>query len=501
MEGPSMADGAEIELKLHIPAASWRSVETFVRGRGAGAEQIDLHAAYFDTPDGRLAAERIAWRVRRENDSWVQTLKGHVADDDGMTRHEHEVAVPRSAVKRPDPGRHAGTPIGERLIALLADATHDAAPTERFHTEITRLARTARTAGGTVQYALDRGAVVSGDGRARHEISELEIELVSGSPTAVLRAARAAATRHGLWIDTVNKARHGGIVSSGSTTAPVARATMPALHKTMSAEHATRTMMRACLVHVLDNTSVIAHGFDGPEHAHQARVGLRRLRTVIRVFGDLLTDLDPTWEPRLADAFTALGAARDRHVALERWAAPLAKVGAPDVRLPEAEVDLGAIFRGVDWTLLVLDLLDAVHAGSPLDDEPGALRVKPVVGDRLDGLRRAALRAPKSFAGREPDEQHTIRKRVKRLRDISELTASLYKPARVRRFVKSLPPALDALGTLQDLDAACAIYESLAVEDPDALFAVGWFRGRRPAVVKECIAPLRTAANADPHWR
>lgn len=494
-----MADGAEIELKLHVPPEKWRAVETFVRGRGAGAEVLDLHAAYFDTPDGRLAAQRMAWRVRRENDRWVQTLKGHVADDDGMTRHEHEVAVTRTAARRPDPARHAGTAIGERLLALLADTEQQ--PTERFHTEITRLARTARTTGGTVQYALDRGSVVSGDGAMRHDIAELEIELVAGSPAAVLRAARAAATRHGLWIDTINKARHGGIVSSGVATAPVSKGSMPVLDKRMSAEHATRTMMRACLVHVLDNTSVIAHGFDGPEHAHQARVGLRRLRTVIRVFGDLLNDLDPTWEPRLADAFAALGAARDRHVALERWAAPLAKVGAPNVTLPEAEVDLGAIFRGVDWTLLVLDLLDAVHAGSPLGDEPGALLVRPVVAERLDDLRRSALRAPKSFASREPDEQHTIRKRVKRLRDISELTASVHKAARVRRFVRSLPPALDALGTLQDLDAACAIYEALAVDDPDALFAVGWFRGRRPAVVKECIAPLRAAANADPHWR
>lgn len=494
-----MADGAEIELKLHVPPEKWRAVETFVRGRGAGAEVLDLHAAYFDTPDGRLAAQRMAWRVRRENDRWVQTLKGHVADDDGMTRHEHEVAVTRTAVRRPDPARHAGTAIGERLLALLADTEQQ--PTERFHTEITRLARAARTTGGTVQYALDRGSVVSGDGAMRHDIAELEIELVAGSPAAVLRAARAAATRHGLWIDTINKARHGGIVSSGVATAPVSKGSMPVLDKRMSAEHATRTMMRACLVHVLDNTSVIAHGFDGPEHAHQARVGLRRLRTVIRVFGDLLNDLDPTWEPRLADAFAALGAARDRHVALERWAAPLAKVGAPNVTLPEAEVDLGAIFRGVDWTLLVLDLLDAVHAGSPLGDEPGALLVRPVVAERLDDLRRSALRAPKSFASREPDEQHTIRKRVKRLRDISELTASVHKAARVRRFVRSLPPALDALGTLQDLDAACAIYEALAVDDPDALFAVGWFRGRRPAVVKECIAPLRAAANADPHWR
>lgn len=497
-----MAGGAEIELKLHVPAERWRAVEAFVRGRGATSETIALRAAYFDTPGGALARERMAWRVRRENDRWVQTLKGHVADDDGMTRHEHEVPVSRAAARRPDPARHAGTPVGEHLLRILGSGDDDAdAPVEQFHTDITRLARTTRATGGTIQYALDRGIVASGDGTRRHEITELEIELVSGSPLAVLRAARTAATRHGLWIDTLNKARHGAIVSAGATTAPVTKGTTPALTKRMSADHAVRSMMRTCLVHVLDNTSAIAHGLDQPEHAHQARVGLRRLRTVIRVFGDVLPDLDPTWEPRLAAAFGSLGDARDRHVALERWAAPLAKVGAPHVELPEAEVDLMALFRSTDWTLLVLDLLDAVHAGTSLVDDPADVRVKPVIAERLEELRRAALRAPRSFRSREPDEQHTIRKRVKRLRDISELTADLYPAKRVRRFVRSLPPALDALGTLQDLDAACAIYEGLVETDSDALFAVGWFRGRRPAVVKDCIAPLRDAAHADPHWR
>lgn len=495
-----MAGGAEIELKLHVPAERWRAVEAFVRGRGTGCETIALRAAYFDTPDNAVARARMAWRVRRENDRWVQTLKGHVADDDGMTRHEHEVPISRTAARRPDPTRHAGTPVGEHLLQILgADGAE--APIEQFHTDITRLARTARGTGGTIQYALDRGVVASGDGAHSHEISELEIELVSGSPLAVLRAARTAATRHGLWIDTLNKARHGGIVSTGATTAPVTKGAVPTLTKRMSADHAVRSMMRTCLVHVLDNTSAIAHGLDQPEHAHQARVGLRRLRTVIRVFGDLLPDLDPTWEPRLAAAFGSLGDARDRHVALERWAAPLAKVGAPHVELPETEVDLGALFRGTDWTILVLDLLDAVHAGTALVDDADSPRVKPIVAERLEGLRRSALRAPRSFASREPDDQHTIRKRVKRLRDISELTAGLYPRARVRRFVRHLPPALDALGTLQDLDAACAIYEGLVESDSDALFAVGWFRGRRPAVVKKCISPLRDAAHADPHWR
>lgn len=494
-----MTGDAEIELKLHVPDASWRAVETFVRGRSDSARTVELHAAYFDTPDQQLAHHRIAWRVRRENDQWVQTLKGHLPDDDGITRHEHEVRVSRAALRQPDPRRHSGTAVGERLMSLVASL--EVLPTERFHTEVTRLSRTARATGGTIEYALDRGRVESGDRAASHKIAELEIELVSGSPSAVITAARSAVRRHGLWIDTINKAGHGAIVSVGATTAPVVTATVPALHTTMSADHAVRAMMRTCLVHILDNTSAIAHGLDEPEHGHQARIGLRRLRTVIRVFGDLLPDHDHTWEPRLAEAFGVLGDTRDRHVAIERWAEPLAAVGAPVVELPEVEVDLGAYFRRADWTLLVLDLLDAVHAGRTLDDSATGQRVSRAVGARLTALRRAALRSPSTFARLTPAQQHTIRKRVTRLRDVAALTASLYPAKKVRRYIRVLPPALDALGTVQDLDAACGIYEEIVAVDPDALFAVGWFRGIRPAVVKACRRPLRAAADADPYWR
>ena len=56
----------EIELKFQVPAESRAAVAAAVAGRGATARTLRLQAAYFDSPDGRLAAAGVALRLRRE---------------------------------------------------------------------------------------------------------------------------------------------------------------------------------------------------------------------------------------------------------------------------------------------------------------------------------------------------------------------------------------------------------------------------------------------------
>lgn len=139
----------EIELKFQIPDASRRAVEAAV---AAGeSRRTHLQAIYFDTADRRLAAAAIALRLRKEGRRWVQTLK--VGGPDAMQRFEHNVplvgamAVPAGAVPGIDPVRHAGTPGGERLAAVLAAREGEVAPprlVELFRTDIWRRARCER---------------------------------------------------------------------------------------------------------------------------------------------------------------------------------------------------------------------------------------------------------------------------------------------------------------------------------------------------------------------
>src|SRR5450631_78040 len=108
----------EIELKLQVPRAQRAAVDAAVAGRLA-RPRMRLQAAYQDTAKRALASAGLALRLRREGRQWVQTLKG--PSDDGLTRSE--LNAPRgggTAVPEIEPSLHAGSPVGDRLLGLLA---------------------------------------------------------------------------------------------------------------------------------------------------------------------------------------------------------------------------------------------------------------------------------------------------------------------------------------------------------------------------------------------
>lgn len=200
----------EIEVKLHVPDDSCDGVDAAVREAGT-AHDVHLVAQYHDTVDWALAARGLTWRIRREGDRWVQTLKGRTGDD-AMARVEHDVDVTHLVAADGSPpaldaSLHDG-PLGHRLCAAL-DAIDGGigALHARFATDVHRVECLASNEHGTVLLALDRGRITAGE--AWIGVSELEIELVEGSADAVLVEADSWATRFGLQRDPVNKARRG----------------------------------------------------------------------------------------------------------------------------------------------------------------------------------------------------------------------------------------------------------------------------------------------------
>lgn len=490
---PSTPD-LELELKLRVPPGAVRGVEQAVRGRN-GATRTHLQASYVDTPDRLLAAAGVGWRMRKEGRRWVQTVKADLrGGPDGLRRFEHNVTVSSRTRPAPDARLHLGTEAGDRLAELLAGL--DSAPMERFHTDIWRLSRQARAAGGTVEFAFDRGTIEA-DGR-RTDVCELEIELVKGRPHAVVATARTWVQRHGLWIDVATKAHRGTMLADDVHESPFVKAPTPALRAEMSIDAAIREMTRACLVQIMGNASAVAAGTGGHEHVHQARIGIRKLRTVFSTFGAHSPAVDEAWGPALADVFTRLGTGRDRTVVLAQWIDALREAGAPPITQPSSASDDPAdIFRSVGFNLLLLDLLDYVHGAPLADDTP----LRDIVGRELRALRRRSVRDPRSFPSLAPLQQHAVRKRLKRLRYIAELTAALYDRKKVVRYVKALAPAQEALGVMNDLTVATELYRAVVPVDSAAWFAVGWLSSRRDAAVKACVKPLRAAEDATPYWR
>ncbi len=480
-----------------------------------------LQAAYVDTPERLLASEGMALRVRREGRLWVQTLKGAAAD--GLTRAEHNVPLGGgAAVPVPDPARHAGTPIGDRLIALI-EASPEADLRVLFRTDILRRTRLVRMRGGAeVELAFDAGRILANDRQL--PVQELEIELKNGSSAAVIETARRWVPRHGLWLDTRTKAERGDMLARDQRQAAARQARPVALDKAMTRDDAWREVLRACTEQITVNASQIADGLHGDEHVHQLRVGLRRLRSAQALFEVDREAPAPVWDESARALFQQLGEVRDHAVTEGEFAAELdaalqaaafgssevAGTGAgrnaePSLAVPKAPAVLARdVVRAPAVQLLLLDLLAAGIAPAPAepDAEPDAEPpLRDQLAKRLDRWHRRAAADVKRFAELDDEARHRLRKRIKRLRYAVEFSASLFAQRKVRRYLKPLRALQERLGALNDITVAMATYSSLRDTDPRAWFALGWLAARRERVIKEARGDLRGFAKAARFWR
>ena len=523
----------EVELKFQVPPQVRKAVESAVAGPQA-ARRIHLQAAYFDTPAGHLAAAGLALRLRKEGRAWVQTLKGTLPDGTSMTRAEHN--VPRAeigaSVPAIDPQLHADTPVGAALIRVLQAA--NAELQQMIRTDIWRRTRTVRVAGGVLELAFDVGVIeaVAAVPPRQLPVCELEIELKRGSPQLVVTAAQRWVARHGLWLDTRSKAELGHLLSRDDAMAEARRANEVTLARSMTPAAALDAVLRSCLVQISVNASQIASGRHAPEHTHQLRVGLRRLRTALRFFdGAQLADaIDAATREQLAvDAaalFRQLGQARDRAAVAEPLAIELARAlaavgqsGEPP-RLPASgdEVDPTVLVRQSTAQRLMLRLISRVQgddarvapstptgaidqaAAGTIGPEP-ALPLRQRLAQRLNRWHRQVVVDAKAFDTLDDEGRHRLRKRIKRLRYASEFSASLFNERAVRGYLKALRALQERLGTVNDVAVGIALYSAAAPADARALFALGWLAAQRERALAACKSDLKRFVGAKRFWR
>lgn len=502
----------EIELKLQVPSAQRAAVEAAVAGR-TPAPRMRLQAAYHDTAERTLALAGLALRLRREGRQWVQTLKG--AGDDGLTRAEHNVRRGAgAAVPAIEPRLHAGTMVGDRLIALLG--ANPGTPLQTlYRTDIRRRTRTqvVRSPGrpqSRVELAFDAGRIDAG--AASIEVCELEIELLAGSPSAVIETARRWLPRFGLWLDGRSKAERGDLLARGERVAPARTAEPVQLTPQMNAAAAWQAVLRNCADQILANASQIASGTHAPEHVHQLRVGLRRLRSALALFDDDR----PALGEGAAALFRRLGAARDGVVIDGEFGAELAAamrsarvaqevVAAP----PAADTPPPAIIlREPASQTLLLDLLAAMHAEperTPESTPKSAPADAPAIGDRLaarlNRWHRQVVADAARYGELEDEARHRLRKRAKRLRYATEFCAALFERRAVRRYLKALRALQERLGAVSDAVMAMDAFGTRAPADPHAMFALGWLASRREALIAAAAPELKAFTKVARFWK
>jgi triphosphatase len=236
---------------------------------------------------------------------------------------------------------------------------------------------------------------------------------------------------------------------------------------------------------------------------HQLRVGLRRLRTALREL-TMLADLAAAAEqlqPPLKDLFGVLGEHRDRATLLPQLQQDLAAAGGPDLAWTPELPDLAAAVRSPAFQSAMLKLVALAHdLRSRGDGKLGPARRQ--LRARLQQLHRRTLREGARFDALALPERHAVRKRLKRLRYLSELVRPLFRAADVDRYVDSLKRLQDALGCYQDAVAGRRLLVARAAEDPRAWFGAGWLAAREQALAADCARACRKAAQrAQAFWK
>ena len=199
----------EREIKLALPPDRADAADRFFAGiASVPGRDVPLANIYFDTPSFALAGAKIALRLRKTPDGWLQTLKAAGSATGGMhSRHEWETAVATEALEFDALARACDD---ESALAALRAAAP--ALGERFRTTFVRRLWRLVFEGAKIEAAIDRGDVTAHvDGQTRSEaISEIELELLEGDESALHALTKQlSAEVPGLVPENVNKAQRG----------------------------------------------------------------------------------------------------------------------------------------------------------------------------------------------------------------------------------------------------------------------------------------------------
>jgi inorganic triphosphatase YgiF len=274
----------EIELKLEASRADIGQLKRAL-GRNHGLHQQGspererLETTYFDTSQLDLRQAGVQLRVRRAGDRHVQTIKRVERSDAGLFDRgewEQDIAGDRpdfTALKKLDLGRTLNEKIRRTATPVVK-------------TVVTRAAYRLGDRQGSMKLALDEGYVAA-CGR-RLPINEVELELERGNPAQLFATARRRQRIAPLRLGIDSKADRGfGLVAQRTPLGP-AKSGKLSLRRGMTAGEAFRAIGHDCLRQLVANEPALQR--QDFEAVHQMRVALRRLRSAISLFEEVVHD-------------------------------------------------------------------------------------------------------------------------------------------------------------------------------------------------------------------
>ena len=353
----------------------------------------------------------------------------------------------------------------------------------------------------------------------------LELRLVSSEPKALFDAARELVAA--VPVQITSPSQHGPLPERGADVAPWRDSAAVDLAPDAPVAEA----LAAVLDRGLDDLTVNAaclEGDDHPEIVHQMRVGLRRLRSFIRICRPALAeDSYALLRARLRELAAPLGPARDIDVVIEDILEPAARYmsNEPELhRLVEAAEaarrrrydEVRGAVAARPYTEALLDLREWTHdlalgghdaeSGEPLS----ALRLGDLAVRALRRQRRRVRRIGDHIHRLDAHERHELRIAIKRLRYVAESCASVFGARRAARYVRRLAALQKVLGVENDVAVAGRVLGELASapdggRDPGLTFAAGKVQGFHAAGAakrrRRLLKRWKRFSTTKPFWR
>ncbi|KIM00389.1 Adenylate cyclase [Paramagnetospirillum magnetotacticum MS-1] len=492
-------DGREIELKLALAPEDLARIAQrpcLSAGRLAEPTSKRLSSIYYDTSDHILASQGIAVRVRRTGSGFVQTVKTAGTSVSGLfDRDEWEVPL-----ASPDLDAEQ-----LRLTGLAAFADGELADllTPVFSTEVDRVLIRLGGEGWEAEVALDRGALVVGD--RREEISEVELELVSGTPAHLFRLATHIQAETAARPLCLSKSERGYSLAAGKT-APVVKAKAPILTPAMTVEESFRAIARACLEHLMLNERCLL-ATEAGEAIHQMRVAMRRMRSAIKVFKAVTEGPDlERIKDDLRWLLAHLGPARDADVFLSEIVDPVLAAHPGNAGLialrahwrKDRETKLAAAISAVKskrYATMTLNLGRWVETGDWLTPSHGGARrrlAEPIATFAAGRVGKVVTRLLKeggeTLSRLSPEQRHAVRIRGKQVRYAGEFFASLVPRKSTKVYLSELAELQDVLGKLNDIAVAGPKLSGRgagAGSSRAAGLIAGWHQSRRATLLND----------------
>ena len=542
----------EIELKFLVPESRLKGLMRQAQVKSSQMTQLAAH--YYDTPDQQLAKAGIGLRIRKEGESWVQTIK---AGGDGIAaRLEHNAVLDTEQVQAmldanalmPDLTIYKGTSIAPALsdftLKKLAKTL-----TRQYVTDVQRTTRLLVEDSGdqmdnqtdnqinnqvsnSIEIAYDYGEIIHGtDDTQREIIQEIEFELISGDLDFLFITAKTWCQRYKLCLSTVTKAERGGLLINGRDHSPAVSADLSQLNinKKISMPAFVRATVHNCLLQILPNSSAIIAGSTASDHILQLQVGIRRLRAALSAFASFSDEINPDWQPILNQTATLIDGYQELDYLASHIDPKLQEVGAPETNWT---ADINALKNkpieaiGIpDFQLTLLELIAFTMSDPSLEPQNNKLAADKIV-KILSKQYENLLHTDEEFGEGDNVESDSINLADVYLADIdfkstdsnidtdNQTDSELYQLTDLRYITEFCAPLLNKKGSKKrtERQLKCLIkaqkslakhyddaqyqkrYQLRSAVDKNALYGAGWFAAELKTDTKDrekCLAKVK----------